>query len=214
MSKLVIFDLDGTILDTLTDLKTSVNYTLKLKGYQEKTLEEIKKFLGNGIEKLMRRSLPSDIDEKEFQECFHIFKAHYEKNLQNETKPYPEIIEVMTKIREKGYKIAVVSNKFQAGVNELINKFFSGLVDIAVGLSENIKAKPDPSAIYYVFEKLDIKDLNDVFFVGDSEVDIETARNANIKIISVTWGFRSIGELKLLNPDYLVNNPKELLNIL
>lgn len=214
MEKLVIFDLDGTILDTLSDLRNSVNYALTKKGLKEKTLDEIRNYVGNGIEMLMRRALPIDISEDDFLESFNIFKIHYEKNMQNETKPYPDILEVMCKIKDKGYKIAVVSNKFQYGVDELTKKFFSGLVDLAVGTSATIKPKPDPSAVNYVFETFSIKDPKKVYFVGDSEVDIITARNSNTKIISVTWGFRSKEQLESLKPDYIIDRPMDLLEIL
>lgn len=214
MKKLVIFDLDGTILDTLGDLKNSVNYSLKQKGLKEKTTEEIKTYVGNGIEILMRRALPSNISEEEFQESFNVFKTHYEANMQNETAPYDGIIEVMKSLKSQGYLIAVVSNKFQSGVDELVEKFFKDSVDIAVGTSEKIKAKPDPAAIKYVFEKLGIEGTSDIYFIGDSEVDIQTARNANLKVISVSWGFRSKEHLMKFNPDFLIDEVKDILNII
>lgn len=212
--KLIIFDLDGTILDTLTDLKNSVNYSLKLNNYNTRTTKEIKEFVGNGIEVLVKKALPYEVSEAEFEKVFTDFKNHYEVNLQNETKPYPGILELLGKIKEQGYLLGVVSNKFQAGVDSLVKEFFNGYFDIAVGLSEKIKAKPATDAFIYMFKELNQSDLDRVIFIGDSEVDILTARNVGIKVIAVTWGFRTKEILENHKPDYLVDVPEDILKII
>lgn len=213
MKKVVIFDLDGTILDTLTDLKNSVNYVLEKNGLNSKTTEEIKSYVGNGIEKLMRRALPGDIKEEDFEKNYKLFKEHYEANIQNETKPYPGIIELLMDLINQGILIAVVSNKFQAGVDKLVADFFGDLINIAVGTSEVIRPKPEVDAINLVFEKLYLKEDDEVYFVGDSEVDIQTAKNANLPIISVTWGFRDRAELEIHNPNHIVDEPNQVFGI-
>jgi len=213
MKKVIIFDLDGTILDTLSDLRNSVNYVLEKKGLEPKLKEEIRTFVGNGIELLMRRALPEDISEEEFQEDFELFKTHYDANIQNETKPYPGIIDLMIDLINHGVLIAVVSNKYQAGVDKLVNDFFSDLVNVCVGTSENIRPKPEIDSIKFLFDVLNIKEIDEVFFVGDSEVDIQTARNANIPVISVAWGFRHLEDLVDYEPDFIADEPKDILKI-
>lgn len=214
MKRIVIFDLDGTILDTLTDLENSVNYVLVKKGLNKKTTEEIRSYVGNGIELLMRRALPLDISEAEFEEDFKMFKKHYEENLQNETKPYLGIMELMVNLINQGMLLAVVSNKFQEGVNKLVKDFFGDLVNVAVGTSDTIRPKPEIDSIKYLYENLNIKEEDEVYFIGDSEVDIQTAKNASIPIISVTWGFRPKEELVTHNPDYIVDEPNEIYDII
>lgn len=214
MKKVVIFDLDGTILDTLTDLKNSVNYVLEKNNFSLKSTEQIRTYVGNGIEKLMRRALPEDMSEEDFQKNYKMFKEHYEANIQNETKPYPGIIELLMDLINQGVLIAVVSNKFQAGVDKLVSDFFGDLINIAVGTSEVIRPKPEVDAINFVFEKLYLKDDDEVYFVGDSEVDIQTARNANLPVISVTWGFRDRAELEIHNPNYLVDESNQVFQII
>lgn len=212
--KVVIFDLDGTILDTLTDLKNAVNYVLKNYKLKEKTTEEIKSYVGNGIEVLMRKAMPEQIEEVEFQKAFLMFKEYYEANLQNETKPYDGIIELLKELKDDNVVLAVVSNKFQAGVDELVPVFFKDTFKYAVGTSDEIRPKPEIDSIKYLYKELNISKEDDVYFVGDSEVDIKTARNAGIKIISVTWGFRSKESLVDYNPDYLIDEPMEIISII
>lgn len=213
MKKVVIFDLDGTILDTLTDLMNSVNYVLEKKGLNIKTLAEIKSYVGNGIELLMRRALPEDISEDEFQIDFKMFKKHYEANLQNETKPYPGIFELMVDLINQGILLAVVSNKFQSGVEKLVKDFFGDLINLAIGTSDTIRPKPEIDSINFLYESLNIKEIDKVYFVGDSEVDIQTAKNANIPVIAVSWGFRGREALEKYEPNFLVDTPREIYEI-
>lgn len=214
MKKIVIFDLDGTILDTLTDLMNSVNYVLEIKGLKPKTIDEIKTYVGNGIELLMRRALPQDISEVDFKIDFELFKSHYEANIQNKTKPYPGIIELMMDLISHGVLIAVVSNKFQEGVSKLVNDFFGDLVNVVIGTSDKVRPKPSTDSIEHLYNVLNVKEKDKVFFVGDSEVDIQTAKNAKIPVIAVTWGFRGKDTLEACKPDFIADNPEEVLDII
>ena len=213
-NKYLIFDLDGTILDTLSDLRNSINYMLLEIGLKEKTLSEIKSYVGNGIELLVRRALNKDVSEEDFQRNFNVFKNHYEEHIQDETKPYKNIIELLEILKARKVTLAVLSNKFQGGVDKLIEEFFPGKFDIWVGVSPKIRPKPAPDAIKYIFKKLKIKDSDICYFVGDSEVDIQTARNGGLPIISVSWGFRSREYLEAYKPDYLVDDPLDVLKII
>ena len=178
--KLVIFDLDGTLLNTLDDLTYSTNFALEQLGYEPKTLKQVRSYVGNGVVKLIERAIPNGKKNPKFDICLSLFKSHYEQNMYNKTKPYEGIIELLAYLKSKGIKVAVVSNKFDAAVKELCKKYFSGFVDIAVGEDEanGINKKPAPDSVYKVLEYFGVTQDNAIY-VGDSEVDIKTAINAN-----------------------------------
>lgn len=208
----VIFDLDGTLLYTLEDLKNSVNFALRESGFKERSLDEIREFVGNGIENLMRKSVPDKITEKEFKICFDNFKSHYKIHSEDNTKEYDGITELLEKLKCKGFLLAVVSNKADFAVNTLCKKYFPQLLDCAFGEREGIKRKPCPDSVNEVVRILKIKKEN-CYYVGDSEVDVKTAHNAEIKCIACTWGFRSKSVLKNENPEYIIDSPEEILRI-
>lgn len=211
--KAIIFDLDGTILDTLEDLKNSVNYALSNNNLPVRTLSEVRSFVGNGIRLLMERSVPSFTDEATLNKCFADFKAHYKDNSANNTKPYDGILELLTQLKKQGYKLAVVSNKADFAVQTLIADYFHGFFDYAVGECDGIRRKPYPDSVNSALEFLGV-DKNQAVYVGDSEVDVETARNSELKCIAVTWGFRDKGVLESLNPEYIIDKPSQLTDIL
>ncbi|MGI6769115.1 MAG: HAD family hydrolase [Bacilli bacterium] len=211
----IIFDLDGTLLDTLDDLHACVNYALKNFNYPLRTKAEIRSFVGNGIKLLVKRALPKDVDDKKFQEVFQLFQEYYTANLNNHTKFYPGIIPLLAELRKLNISLGLVSNKFQEGVDKLAQEFFAEYITVAVGTRPDLKSKPAPDAVNYVLRELRLnKDTDLLFYVGDSDVDIETARAAQIPVISVTWGFKKRGFLEALGPDYLVDNPEEILEII
>ena len=212
-NKTVIFDLDGTLLYTLEDLKDSVNFALSKFNYPQKNLEEIKNFVGNGVKVLMELSIPQGKNNENFNECLAIFKTHYAQNMYNKTKPYDGIIEMLENLQNLGFKTAVVSNKFDLATKELCKKYFAEKIEIAIGESENIRKKPAPDSIFKVMEILN-SNKNSTYFVGDSEVDIQTAQNANIKCISVTWGYKDKEFLLKNGAKFLANSPKEILEII
>ena len=209
MIKCVIFDLDGTLLNTLEDLKNSTNFALSKYGYPERTLKEIRNFVGDGVRKLIERAIPQNAEN--IDECLCVFKKHYAQNMYNCTAPYDNIVEILNELRAKNIKIGVVSNKFDSAVKELCKKYFNGCIDIALGQSEAIPKKPAPNGVIKVIKDLGA-DITNTIYVGDSEIDVQTAKNANIKCIGVTWGFRD--KEKLLGADFIIDNPSELIQIL
>lgn len=215
MIKLLIFDLDGTLLNTLEDLTNSTNYALKYFDYPQRTIEEVRNFVGNGVAKLIERAIPNGKNNENFDKCLEIFKENYAKNMNNKTAPYSGIIELLQNLKSKNYKIAVVSNKFDAAVKELCKKYFPNLIDIAAGENEKlgIKKKPAPDTVNQVLEIFKIPNTQAIY-IGDSEVDIMTAQNAQMPCISVTWGFKDKDFLLKNNAKIIINSPDEIISIL
>ena len=195
--KIAIFDLDGTLLDTLQDLAISTNFALEASGYPKRTLQEIRSFVGNGIEKLIERAVPSTVSAEERKRTLDIFKEHYAKHCEDRTAPYEGIITLLDHLVEADMPIAVVSNKIDFAVQTLCEKYFGTRIAIAVGEREGIKRKPYPDSVLEVLRKVDIAP-SEAVYIGDSEVDILTATNAGMDMIIVTWGFR--------DRDFLVND--------
>ena len=212
MKKVVIWDLDGTILDTLDDLTDSVNYAMRRFGFDELKKEEIRKRLGNGVEVLIQKSVPTDCKGKKFEEVLTFFKEYYFQNMNNKTKPYDGICDIMKKLKNMGYKQAIVSNKFDAAVQELVGKYYD-FVDLALGEKNNFRKKPYPDMVNWVLEKLNCN-KNEAVYIGDSEVDLMTAKNSGIDCISVLWGFRDKEFLKKAGASILVKDMDDLLNVL
>lgn len=210
--KVLIFDLDGTLLNTIEDLVDSVNYMLDIFNYSQKTIDQVKNSIGDGVYKLIERVIPDGIKNNNFRECVDIFKKHYAKNMFNKTKAYDGILELLKISKNKGYYIAVASNKFDLAVKDLCNRYFPEVIDIALG--ENIEKgrnkKPSPDIIYKIIEKLQISKENAIY-IGDSEVDIQTAKNAKIMCISVSWGYKSGDYLIQHGANNVINKPADLL---
>ncbi len=188
--KLAIFDLDGTLLNTLDDLRISVNHSLSMFGYMERTESDIKSFVGNGVHKLIERSLPDGTGEKDAEKVFEEFRKYYSAHCSDYTKPYDGIKELLNELLSCGMIIAVVSNKSDAEVKKLTRKYFGECVDAAIGEREGIRRKPCPDSVNELLMMLGTEH-SEAIYIGDSEVDIETARNAEIDMIAVSWGFRS-----------------------
>lgn len=186
---LLIFDLDGTILDTLEDLKESTNYALTFHGYPARTLDEVRRFVGNGIGKLIERAVPSNTSAEETDRVLATFKRHYGEHCSDHTKPYEGIEALLKKLREKGCQTAIVSNKADFAVQELKSQYFPGLFDFVVGEREGIRRKPCPDSVNEVLKTLG-KTAAQAMYIGDSDVDIDTAKNAGMDVIGVSWGFR------------------------
>jgi phosphoglycolate phosphatase len=187
--KIAIFDLDGTLLDTLQDLAISTNFALEASGYPKRTLQEIRSFVGNGIEKLIERAVPSTVSAEERKRTLDIFKEHYAKHCEDRTAPYEGILTLLDHLIEAGLPIAVVSNKIDSAVQVLCEKYFSNRIAVAVGERDGIRRKPCPDSVLEVLSYMGI-DPSDAVYIGDSEVDIQTAKTARTDMIAVTWGFR------------------------
>ncbi len=215
MEKGAIFDLDGTLLYTLEDLKDSVNFSLEKFGYPKRTLEEVRVFVGNGVRLLMERAIPNGTENKDFEDCLKCFKEHYAKNMYNKTKPFDGILDMLDELKIRGYKIGVVSNKFDLAVKELCKNYFNDKVELAIGESEaeGIRKKPYPDSVFKAMEILNC-DKNKTFYLGDSEVDIETAQNSGLKCISVTWGYKDEQFLKAHGAKLIAHKPSDILEFL
>ncbi len=209
----VIFDLDGTLLFTLEDLTDSVNFAMRKFGFKEYSVDEVREAIGNGVRLLMKRITPQDISEEVFEECLNVFKQHYSENMYNKTKAYDGVIPMLEKLRADGYKIAVLSNKFDSAVKELSEKYFGDLVDLAVGQKEGVDEKPSPLGVYEIAKELNTP-VEECIFVGDSEVDIQTANNAGIDCISVVWGYKDLNFLYENGASKLVYIPEDILELL
>ena len=210
--KAVIFDLDGTLLNTLEDLADSVNYILQKFGYPQRRKKTIRRFLGNGIKRLMELSLPQNLNEKEREKAFLAFKEYYTEHCQIKTKPYPGLPELLGKLAAKEYKLAIVSNKNYAAVQALNKTYFSQYIQVAIGEKSGIRKKPAPDTVLAALKMLDCS-KEEAVYVGDSEVDKATADNTGMDCILVSWGFRDKPELQSLKAKYLVDTPAEILNI-
>ena len=208
-----IFDLDGTLLDTLDDLCNSVNYSLRTNNFPERSLAEVRTFVGNGIRLLIERSVPEGTSKELIDKTFECFKTYYAVHCNDKTKTYPGVMDMLKELKKNGYKIAVLSNKAQYAVTKLCNIYFNNLLDDAVGARENVAKKPSPDALYICAENNNIN-LNNVIYVGDSDVDVATANNAGVRGIAVTWGFRSRELLIKCGAENLADNTDELLQIL
>lgn len=185
-----IFDLDGTLLDSLTDLAISCNYALRINNMPERTIDEVRCFVGNGVKKLMERAIPNGLQNPAFEKTYADFRQHYLVHNLDNTKPYPGIIPLLKRLHSEGKNIAVVSNKFYAATQDLVKHFFGEYITVAIGERENIRKKPAPDTVFEALRQLNASPAGAVY-IGDSDVDVMTARNCNIPCISVLWGFRT-----------------------
>lgn len=208
--QLAIFDLDGTLLDTLEDLADSVNYVMRSFGCPERTLPEVRAFVGNGIRKLVERSAPKGTAEEEVDRMLARFIEYYKEHCADKTRPYAGIPKLLQVLREKGVKIAVVSNKADAAVKALCEQYFPGMLDEAVGERAGIARKPAPDTVNEVLKSLQI-DKSRAVYIGDSEVDVQTARNAELDCIAVDWGFRDASVLKEAGAEVIVSTPEAII---
>ena len=209
---IAIFDLDGTILNTLEDLADSTNYALKTCGYPERTMDEVRQFVGNGIRKLMERAVPEGTPVEEIDRVHETFTAHYKVHCADKTRPYDGIMELLQNLKKDGCKLAVVSNKADYGVQELCKQYFDGIFDFAVGEREGIRKKPAPDSVNEVLKTLECS-RDRAVYIGDSDVDIQTAANAQMDHIIVEWGFRDVPFLIAKGAKVLVEKPEEILEI-
>ena len=209
----IVFDLDGTLLHTLEDLADSTNYALRQYGFAERTLEEIRAFVGNGVRKLIERALPEGAENPFFNSVFSCFKSYYVDHCMEKTGLYAGIPEMLHELKSAGYHLAIVSNKLQSGVDELYEHYFSDTVEVAVGERPELNRKPAPDMVLLALEKLGVS-TDEAVYVGDSDVDVATARNSGLPCISVLWGFRDKEFLVQHGAHCFAQTPEEICRII
>ena len=207
----IIFDLDGTLLNTIEDLADSVNYALSRAGCPGRTLTEIRSLVGNGAGHLLELCLPGGKNNPQYDQCLLDFRQYYSANMKNKTLPYPAIMELVQQLSQEDYKMAVVSNKFDPAVKALICYYFGDYIKVAIGESENTARKPAPDSVFKALAELG-SSADKAIYVGDSEVDIKTAKNAGLVGVSVTWGFKGREFLEANGAKYIIDKPEELLS--
>ena len=210
--KAIIFDLDGTLLDTLKDLQEGTNYALRVNGMPERTLDEIRRFVGSGARKLIERVIPGCEKEGVYEKVMGDFAFYYKEHCKDNTAPYPGIMELLKELKRRGYALGVVSNKPDFAVQELIPEYFPDIFSSVTGERQGVAKKPAPDLIWEAMKKLNASKEESVY-IGDSEVDIEAAKNAGLPCISVAWGFKGREFLKEHNAEMIVDAPEEILEL-
>lgn len=207
--KAAIFDMDGTILNTLQDLQNATNYALREHNFPERTYEEVRNFVGNGVQKLIERALPEGSGYETVQSVLASFKTYYKVHSTDTTAPYEGIPEAIKKLREAGIKTAVVSNKPDFGVQDLVKDFFPNLFDAALGEKAGIAKKPAPDMVNSALDSLAVSKADSVY-IGDSDVDFMTAKNSGLSFIGCSWGFKGRSFLEKLGAGTIVDNAEQL----
>lgn len=210
-TRAVILDLDGTLLDTLEDITDSVNHTLSQFGYPKRTLDEVRRFVGNGAVKLLERALPGTVSPQTFEAFYHAYDAYYTAHQQIKTRPYDGASELLRELRARGLFTAVLSNKQDNAVRPLCAHYFPGLLDVATGPTADRRTKPAPDGVYYIAQKLGVT-TDEILYVGDSEADVLTGRNADVKTVAALWGFRDRETLEAAGAMLFAKIPAEILN--
>lgn len=205
----VIFDLDGTLLDTLQDLADSVNYVLSLHQMPTRTLDEVRRFVGNGVGLLIRRAVPAGTSSQLEAQCLAEFRSRYTDHMTDRTAPYPGILPLLDGLAQAGLKVAVVSNKFDGAVKGLCQRYFGDRIPVAIGESQGVARKPAPDTVFRALAQLGAH-AGGAAYVGDSEVDIQTARNAGLPCLSVSWGFRDPALLRENGAQQIFSTPAAL----
>ncbi len=215
MKELVIFDLDGTLINSIKDLGAATNFALQKNGYPVHPLDAYPMFVGNGVNKLIERALPENARNQENIELLKIdFKEYYNEHNTDYTTPYEGMPELLKSLQERGVKLAVASNKYQAATTKLVKYYYPDIdfVDIC-GQKEGVQIKPDPSIVFGILAEAGVRKQN-VLYVGDSGVDMETARRACVDSVGVTWGFRTAKELRQFNAGTIIDRPEEILSLI
>lgn len=209
----ILFDLDGTLLDTLNDLEDAVNVTMAAFGWPLRSREEVRSFVGNGVGSLVAQAIPAGLSKAAGEAALEFLRTYYAAHSGDAAVPYPGVMELLHTLNKRGIPMAVVTNKPEGPALRLAEQYFPGLFAAVVGECSDRPRKPAPDMPLYALKQMGL-DPEDVVYVGDSEVDIRTARSAGIPVMSVTWGFRDREDLEKLEPDWLIDRPEELLELL
>lgn len=215
MLKLCIFDLDGTIVDSQADLADSVNAGLRLEGYPEHTVDAFRWFVGNGVARMVRDAMPAEAqnNEESFQRVFAVFGEEYDKRCLNKTYVYPGAVEMLDALKASGIKIALLSNKLQAFTDRIVHHYFGDRFDIIFGQREGVEKKPAPDGVFEIMKHFGAS-ADEVFFIGDSDVDVLTAKNAGVSCLGVSWGFRGREDLAKAGAELIADDTAQALDIL
>ena len=215
MSKIntVIFDMDGTVLNTIDDLTTSVNYAMEKFGFPQRTVDDYRRAVGNGIRRAIELTVPEGTSQEVIDKMVPVYKEHYDKHCLDKTRPYDGIIELMKQLKKHGYKMAIVSNKIDSAVKELNQMFFAEAIEVAIGEKPGVNRKPAPDMVTEALKELG-STADEAIYIGDSEVDLATANNSKLPCISVLWGFRDKDYLKEIGADVFADKPSDVLDIL
>ncbi len=204
-----VFDLDGTLINSLADMASSVNRILAGAGYPPRTIDEIRQFVGNGAKMLLKRSLPENVSTDETEYLLELYKKDYQAHLLDETVPYPGIPSLLEQLKKNGVRLAVLSNKPHASTVQICNTLFPGIFEIAWGDRPDVPKKPNPAAVWNALEEMGVS-KNKAVYIGDSETDIRTAKNAGLYAVGVLWGFRDRKTLEAENPEIICDSVREL----
>lgn len=213
MKNAIVFDLDGTLLNTLDDLKDSTNFALQSCGFPERSYDEVRRFVGNGIRKLIERAVPADAPVEKVSECYEAFCEHYKHNMENKTAEYSGISDMLKALYEAGYKMAIVTNKADFAAQALCGDLFGKYIKTVVGSVDGRPNKPAPDGVYYALSQMGVS-KEETVFIGDSDVDMQTAKNAGMDAIGVLWGFRDLADLQKVGVKTTVSDTEELKNLL
>ena len=214
MKKGIIFDLDGTLLDTIIDISEAVNFVLEEHKFPIHNTDSYKMFIGNGLEVLSRRALPKSVPEERFQILFSEIKVSFEKRQNTKTAAYEGVLSLLKELNNKGVKVAILSNKLHEFMDSTISRYFSDIrFEVIFGTRKGVKPKPSPEGVYQILEFFQLS-KEDCFFVGDTSTDINTGINAGLETIGVTWGFRDKKELQEAKASFIVDKPSEILSLL
>ncbi|MCR5395691.1 MAG: HAD-IIIA family hydrolase [Bacteroidales bacterium] len=211
--KYIIWDLDGTLMDTLQDLADAVNYAMKQYNMPQHSIDAIRQYVGNGVRRLMVLAVPQGEQNPHFDDAFAAFRSYYMEHCKDHTCLYAGIAETLAQLRHEGYRMAVVSNKMQSGVDELYAQYFADTIEVAIGERPNVARKPAPDMVYAAMEALQARPEETVY-IGDSDVDLSTARNSGLPCISVLWGFRDKDFLTAHGATHFAQSPADIASIL
>ena len=213
---IIIFDLDGTLINTIDDLGQACNYALAACGFPTHKIEDYPRLVGNGINKLIERALPEKLRQEEtVMQVREYFVPYYDEHNCDYTRPYEGIPQLLKTLKEQGHYLAVASNKYQVATEKIVAQLFPGIFDIVLGERENIARKPDPQIVYDILSTLNTQlSTTNCLYIGDSLVDAQTAKAANLPFVACTWGFCTHEQLQSASPDYMVNHPNEILTLI
>ena len=213
---IIIFDLDGTLINTIDDLGQACNYALAACGFPTHKIEDYPRLVGNGINKLIERALPEKLRQEEtVMQVREYFVPYYDEHNCDYTRPYEGIPQLLKTLKEQGHYLAVASNKYQAATEKIVAQLFPGIFDIVLGERENIARKPDPQIVYDILSTLNTQlSTTNCLYIGDSLVDAATARAANLPFVACTWGFCTREQLLTVTPDHMVDHPLEILTLM